>query len=86
MRSIKVTFDNGDSLETNINGSNKEIYDYYIGRTFNLGNGEKDLLVTATEIHFYDLHGDDRPGSAAATFSAENGIDYSRSLSMNNCD
>jgi hypothetical protein len=52
MREIKVYFDNGDSLETCINGSNESILSYYIGQTFNLGNGENDLMAKATKVEF----------------------------------
>ena len=53
MRSIKVTFSDGDWLITNINGTNQEILDYYIGQQFNLGDGSGgDRLVIATEVEF----------------------------------
>ena len=52
MREIKVYFDNGDSLETCINGSDETILSYYIGQTFNLGNGENDLMVRAIRVEF----------------------------------
>ncbi len=55
MRSIKVTFDNGDWLETNINGTNTEILKYYIGNQFNLGDGAGgDLMAKAVRVEFLD--------------------------------
>ena len=55
MRSIKVTFDNGDWLETNINGTNAEILKYYVGNEFNLGDGAGgDLMAKATSVEFLD--------------------------------
>lgn len=55
MRSIKVHFEDGNSICTNINGSNKEIEDYYIGTTFNFGDVDcKDKLVKATKVEFLD--------------------------------
>lgn len=52
MRAIKVTFDNGNSIETNINGTNEEIEKYYLGQTFNLGNGPHDLMAKAVKVEF----------------------------------
>lgn len=54
MRSIKVYFSNGDHLFTNINGTNDHILAYYIGKEFNLGNGEHDLMAIATKVEFLD--------------------------------
>lgn len=39
----KVTFDNGDVIETEINGTDEEIKSYYMGKTFNLGREEDDM-------------------------------------------
>ncbi len=53
MRSIRVHFDNGDSLETSINGTDDESLAYYIGKIFNLAAGEEDdLLVKAVKVEF----------------------------------
>jgi hypothetical protein len=51
-KNIKVTFNNGDSLSTEINGSEDEIKKYYIGKDFNLGIGGKDKMVKATNVEF----------------------------------
>lgn len=51
-KNIKVTFNNGDSLTTEINGSEDEIKKYYIGKDFNLGIGGKDKMVKATNVEF----------------------------------
>lgn len=51
MRIIKVTYDNGDSTITNINGTETEIKDYYIGNVFNIGTYE-DCLVKAISVEF----------------------------------
>lgn len=53
MRTIKVTYDNGDSTITNINGTESEIKDYYIGSTFNIGTYE-DCLVKAASVEFLE--------------------------------
>lgn len=38
MRLVKVTFENGDTITTHINGTDEEIKWYYIiGRLFNIG-------------------------------------------------
>lgn len=34
MRSITIRFDDGDSLSTNINGTDEEIAKYYLGQDF----------------------------------------------------
>jgi hypothetical protein len=53
MRTIRVSFDNGDSLTTDINGSEDEILAYYLGRRFNLGDGSGgDLMAVATRVEF----------------------------------
>ncbi len=52
MKSIKVTFSNGDYLVTSINGTDEEIKEYYLNKNFNLGNGEHDLIVSAEKVEF----------------------------------
>jgi hypothetical protein len=54
MRSIKVSFANGDYLFTSVNGTDAEILYYYIGSEFNLGNGENDIITIATKVEFLD--------------------------------
>lgn len=51
MRAVKVTFSDGDSLVTSINGTDEEIRAYYLGNIFNLGAVE-DRLVMATKVEF----------------------------------
>jgi hypothetical protein len=53
MRTIKVTYDNGDSIITNINGTESEIRNYYIGNIFNIGTCE-DCLVKAVSVKFLE--------------------------------
>ena len=50
MISIKITYDNSDTTNTQINASLEQAKAYYIGNTFNLGNGENDLLVKAIKV------------------------------------
>jgi hypothetical protein len=50
MISVKVTFENGDSLVTSINSNLEGAKNYYLGRVFNLGNGEKDVMTKAVKI------------------------------------
>ena len=55
MRSIKVTFQDGNTLVTDINGTDNEIKDYYLNRQFNLGSRNPDIedyLVMATKVEF----------------------------------
>jgi len=51
MRAVKVTFSDGDTITTDINGTDIEIKEYYkIGRVFNLGNGELDRMVKVVSV------------------------------------
>ncbi len=54
MKTIKVYFDNGDSITTSINGTNQEIEQYYLGNSFNLGRNGDDLMVKAVSVIFLD--------------------------------
>ncbi|MEE1255999.1 MAG: hypothetical protein UHN47_05755 [Lachnospiraceae bacterium] len=48
---VKVTFENGDSVTTSINGSKNEVEAYYLGTVFNLGT-DKDNLQKAINVEF----------------------------------
>jgi hypothetical protein len=50
--SVKVVFENGNSLETELNGNFADARKYYLGNTFNLGR-EDDVMTKAVEV--YDL-------------------------------
>lgn len=51
MREVKITYSDGIIIETDINGTNKEIKEYFkIGRVFNIGNGEKDKLARVKKV------------------------------------
>lgn len=52
MRVIKVYYDNGDVIRTNINGTDQEILDYFLGREVNIGSGANDLIATAIRVEF----------------------------------
>ena len=57
MRSIRVTFADGNTIETNINGTNESIRRYYIGTEFQFGDTEEhpeDKLVIAVDVEFYE--------------------------------
>lgn len=55
MRTVKVYFTNGDKIITSINGSTKEIREYYKeGKVFNIGNGERDKLSKVKKVVFLD--------------------------------
>ena len=55
MREVRITYSNGVVIETNINGTNKEIKDYYkIGQVVNIGNGEKDRLTRIKKVEILD--------------------------------
>jgi len=50
MKTAIIKYDNGDEITTSINGTDKEIKEYYsIGKNFNLGNGEQDLMAKVTD-------------------------------------
>lgn len=50
---VKVTFKNGDHIETDINGTEQEIRDYYrIGSEFNLGSGGEDDMQKVAKVEF----------------------------------
>ena len=50
---VKVTFANGDSLVTGINGTRETVTSYYLGNTFNLGDGKGgDLMTKAMKVEF----------------------------------
>ena len=51
MKTAIITFDNGDRITTGINGTDDEIREYYsIGKTFNLGDGPKDLMAKVVSL------------------------------------
>lgn len=51
-RSVKVTFDDGDIIETEINGTIADVKAYYaIGKKFNIGNVE-DNMQRITNLEF----------------------------------
>jgi len=54
MKSIKVTFNNGDTITTSINGSREEILAYYKGHTFYLGKEENEIASKAILIEWLD--------------------------------
>lgn len=53
-RHIKVTYEDGNTIETPINGTRQEITDYYVGKYFNMGSGEEDKMVMAVNVDFLD--------------------------------
>lgn len=50
---VRVTFANGDTLKTEINGTPDEVCDYYIGNMFNIGS-DNDNMQCAMSIEFFD--------------------------------
>lgn len=47
---VRVEFDNGDSLITKINTDLQGAKDYYLGNTFNLGSGGQDVMTKAIKV------------------------------------
>jgi hypothetical protein len=55
MKTAKVYFEDGNTLTTSINGTNKEIEAYYIGKSFQFGDTEEkpnDYMVKAVKVEF----------------------------------
>lgn len=50
---LRVTFENNNSIRTDFNGTSEEACDYYIGKMFNLGI-ESDDMQRAVTIEFWD--------------------------------
>mgnify|MGYP001612224635 CR=1 FL=1 len=53
MRPIRILFENGDCITTNINGTRAEILNYYVGKQFNLGM-EADDMRAAVRVEFLE--------------------------------
>lgn len=57
-RAVRVTFNDGDTITTEINGTEAEIRDYYkIGREFNIGLGPEDRMAKVVSLEFTDQAG-----------------------------
>jgi hypothetical protein len=54
LRHIRVTWDDGTTMDISINGNRAAINRYYVGKEFNVGNGELDLMKTAVSVEFID--------------------------------
>lgn len=55
MKTVKVYFEDGNTLTTSINGTKKEIEKYYIGKLFQFGDTEEcptDKMVKAVKVEF----------------------------------
>lgn len=52
MKTVKVTYANGDTITTGINGTEAEVRQYFaIGRVFNIGSVD-DNLQAITSLEF----------------------------------
>lgn len=57
LRSVRVTYDNGDTITTSMAShlSDDDIYKYFkIGKTFNIGSGANDLLAKVEKVEILD--------------------------------
>jgi hypothetical protein len=45
MKTVKVTFENGETLVTGINGTHDEIVQYYMGQLFTMANEQTAKVV-----------------------------------------
>lgn len=53
---ITVKFEDGNTISTDINGTEESIRAYYVGQYFNFGDndwGKKDKLVKAESVQFH---------------------------------
>lgn len=58
-RSVIIHFEDGNTIPTDINGTEEEINDYYLGKYFNFGdsNDDRDKMVKAVRVEFLDGDG-----------------------------
>jgi hypothetical protein len=55
MREIKIIYENGNYINTQINGSDEDILKYYLGRYFNFGDIEnRDNMQKVIGVYFCD--------------------------------
>jgi hypothetical protein len=57
MRDITVTFEDGNTITTWINGSEETIREYYIGNRFQFGDTEEhptDKMIKAVSVEFHN--------------------------------
>lgn len=80
MKSVRVTFQNGDIIHTGINGTNQEIQKYYeVGKFFNLGNRaggnnmQKVIKCELLQNFFFKFTGRE-VGSVGETYEIEREI------------
>ncbi len=55
LRTIRVNFENGGKILTDINGTNEQIESHYIGKFFDLGNNPEEgveVMVKAVSVEF----------------------------------
>lgn len=45
MNNFKITFEDNNTITTEFNGNLAAANNYFLNNTFNLGNGENDLMV-----------------------------------------
>jgi hypothetical protein len=49
----KVTFDNGDTITTNINGTDKDIKSYYMNNIFDMGIYPEEKMCKAVSVEVW---------------------------------
>ena len=55
MKTVKVYFEDGNTLVSSINGTKKEVESYYVGKAFQFGDSEEcptDKMVKAVKVEF----------------------------------
>jgi hypothetical protein len=50
MKGVIVKFSNGDTITTDINGTDDEIYKYYSGKWFDVGVYPEELMAKVVEV------------------------------------
>ncbi len=57
-RNVRVVFEDGNYIDTTINGTKKEIKDYYLNNYFNFGDTEEtphDIMLKGVKVEFADI-------------------------------
>lgn len=81
MKSAKVTFENGDSFTTSINGTTESITKYYLNKVFNIGSVEDNLQRCIKVEVFQKLGGEHMTINEAMTLLGVSRTTLSKFLS-----
>jgi hypothetical protein len=56
LRAVKCYYSNGDEITTNVNGklTDYEIFKYFVGKWFNIGNVENDNMAKCKAVEILE--------------------------------